>query len=232
MREIRPTNQLRSSFLTLALAILLLSGCSDPLNPLPVPTNDSKLDLANEKYPTSPAGNSLNRLQQPNNRIVPTQLPVNPTASKEAADYPKKSKQEETQVNIDTSKGEISLKLFPDKAPNSVDNFTGKIKSGFYNNLTFHRVEDWVIQGGDPEGDGTGGGSQPTEINDVPFKKGSVGMARGSNIKISNEAQFFICTADCSWLTNQYTNIGEVTSGMEVVEKIEIGDKINQITLK
>lgn len=137
-----------------------------------------------------------------------------------------------TQAVIKTAKGDITLKLFPQDAPNTVANFVQKAKSGFYNNLIFHRVEDWVIQGGDPLGNGTGGGQMPTELNNKPFVVGSLGVARGQNINISNNAQFFITKKAAPWLNGQYTNFGIVTSGMDVVDKIQIGDKILGITIK
>ncbi|OGD63762.1 hypothetical protein A2160_03375 [Candidatus Beckwithbacteria bacterium RBG_13_42_9] len=131
-----------------------------------------------------------------------------------------------TAVQLVTSKGAITLQLFSDKAPNTVNNFLTKAQSGFYKGLTFHRVENWVVQGGDPSGNGSGGGTMPTELNDEPFGVGSLGVARGQDIKVSNDAQFFICTKDCNWLTKQYTNFGKVTSGMDVVNQIAVGDKI------
>ncbi|MEK7534066.1 MAG: peptidylprolyl isomerase [Patescibacteria group bacterium] len=131
---------------------------------------------------------------------------------------------------IKTSKGEITLTLYPNDASNTVVNFIAKAKSGFYKSLTFHRVEDWVIQGGDPLGDGTGGGEMPTELNNKPFFAGSLGVARGEDIKISNDAQFFITKKDSAFLNSQYTNFGIVTKGMDIVEKIEVGDKILQIS--
>src|SRR5690606_35868590 len=74
-----------------------------------------------------------------------------------------------THATVETSKGVIEMQLFPDDAPNTVANFGEKAKSGFYDNLTFHRVEDWVVQGGDPLGNGTGGGDMKTELNEKPF---------------------------------------------------------------
>lgn len=131
-----------------------------------------------------------------------------------------------TKAVIKTSKGNITLKLYPDQAPNTVSNFATKSAAGFYDGLTFHRVEDWVIQGGDPLGNGTGGGKMPTELNEVPFAEGSLGVARGGDIRVSNDAQFFICTTDCAWLTGQYTNFGQVIEGMDVAKQIEVGDTI------
>lgn len=117
-------------------------------------------------------------------------------------------------------------------APKTVENFVSKANAGYYNGLTFHRVEDWVVQGGDPKGNGTGGGSMPTELNDRPFILGSVGVARGPDIRVSNDSQFFICTKPADWLNKQYTNFGQVTDGMDTVKKIAVGDKIKKITIK
>lgn len=133
---------------------------------------------------------------------------------------------------IKTSKGVITLTLFGKDAPKTVANFINKAKSGFYDNMTFHRVEDWVIQGGDPDGDGTGGGQMETELNSLPFQTGSLGVARGGDIKVSNDAQFFITKSEASWLNGQYANFGMVENGMDVVNQIEIGDKILEIEIK
>ena len=132
---------------------------------------------------------------------------------------------------IVTTKGEIVIELFPEAAPNTVSNFASKSTTGFYDNLTFHRVEDWVVQGGDPLGTGMGGGQIPTELNNNPFIRGSVGVARAGNIQVSNDAQFFITKIDSPHLDGQYTNFGQVSSGLEVVDSLEIGDKIISITI-
>jgi peptidyl-prolyl cis-trans isomerase B (cyclophilin B) len=135
-------------------------------------------------------------------------------------------------ATIVTSKGNIVVELYSDVTPNTVTNFVTKAQSNFYNNLTFHRVEDWVIQGGDPKGDGTGGGEMATEISSKPFVIGSVGVARGGDINVSNDSQFFIVKNEASWLNSQYTNFGFVTSGMDVVNNIAIGDKILSIAVE
>lgn len=137
-----------------------------------------------------------------------------------------------SKATIQTSKGEIVLNLYGADAPKTVQNFITKAKNGFYKDLTFHRVEDWVVQGGDPKGNGTGGGSMKTELNNKPFVVGSLGVARGPDINISNDSQFFITKKDASWLNEQYTNFGMVESGMDIVEKLEIGDKILGITVE
>lgn len=133
---------------------------------------------------------------------------------------------------IETERGSIELELDSKLAPKTVANFSEKAKAGFYNGLTFHRVEDWVVQGGDPKGDGTGGGEIPTELNDKPFLAGSLGVARGSDIKVSNDAQFFIVKRDADWLNNKYTYFGRVVSGMDVVNSLTIGDRIIAVSIK
>lgn len=123
---------------------------------------------------------------------------------------------------LDTSEGEIKIQLYHDKAPKTVDNFIDLAKSGFYNNLIWHRVvKDFVIQTGDPTGTGTGGAGRQIddEISDLSFVAGTVGMANaGEN---TNDSQFFITTADVQdSLDGKYTSFARVISGMDVVEKI------------
>lgn len=133
---------------------------------------------------------------------------------------------------IKTSKGDITLVLYGTDAPYTVANFIKKAKDGYFNNLTFHRVEDWVIQGGDPKGDGTGGGSIPVEFNDKPFLRGSLGAASTGDGKTQNDSQFFITKQDSSHLNGAYTNFGMVTEGLDIVDQIAIGDKILGITIQ
>jgi peptidyl-prolyl cis-trans isomerase B (cyclophilin B) len=129
--------------------------------------------------------------------------------------------------------GVIQLALRPDKTPNTVATFTTKANSGFYNGLTFHRVEPgFVVQGGDPQGNGFGGGQQPTELSDLPFCVGAIGIARGGDIRVSNDSQFFICIGQCRFLDGMYTNFGQVTSGMDVATGIKIGDKMKTVSVK
>src|ERR1700716_76762 len=128
--------------------------------------------------------------------------------------------------------GSFTFTLRPDKAPQTVERFAGKARSGFYDNLIFHRVEDWVVQGGDPLGTGTGGEKVPSEYNDLSFKLGSVGIARGQDPAINSGSQWFVVKKDATVLDKQYTNFGIVTSGMEVVNTINIGDKIKTIKIE
>ena len=126
----------------------------------------------------------------------------------------------------------FAFELRADKAPKTVGNFIKKATAGFYDGLTFHRiVPGFVAQGGDPLGTGTGGGDQPTEISDLPFKKGAIGVARGGNIEISNDSQFYVCTGDAPHLNGQYTNFGQITAGQDVVDRLKMGAKIKSITV-
>lgn len=138
--------------------------------------------------------------------------------------------------------GTFSFTFRPDKAPGTVANFAKKSRAGDYDGTTFHRVvAGFVAQGGDPlsktlsAGDarlGTGGGTQPTELSDLPFDKGAVGIARGGDIKVSNDSQFYVCLDAAPHLNGQYTNFAHVTTGMDVVLGIKIGDKIKTIAIE
>src|SRR4030067_3635104 len=125
---------------------------------------------------------------------IPTQSIREATMSGQSESLPKS-----VTATIKTNRGTIVVKLYLESAPQTVTNFINKARSGFYQGLTFHRVEDWVIQGGDPDGNGNRGGDMPTELSEVPFKLGSLGVARAGDIKVSNDSQFFVCIKDCAW---------------------------------
>jgi cyclophilin family peptidyl-prolyl cis-trans isomerase len=127
-----------------------------------------------------------------------------------------------TNATMQTNHGTIELELFDEDAPKTVENFKKLAESGFYDGVVFHRViEDFMIQGGDPTGTGSGGpGYQfEDEINDRPIVRGALAMANaGPN---TNGSQFFIVTAEaCPWLDGKHTVFGRVTGGMDVVEGI------------
>lgn len=127
----------------------------------------------------------------------------------------------------------FAFELRADKAPKTVANFVKKATSGFYDGLTFHRiVPGFVAQGGDPLGTGSGGGDQPTELSDLPFNKGAIGVARGGNIEISNDSQFYVTTGDAPHLNGKYTNFGQIRTGQDVVDKLKVGAKIKSIKIK
>ncbi len=117
---------------------------------------------------------------------------------------------------------EIVIELYPEKAPNTVNNFISLAKSGFYNGVIFHRIiPGFVIQGGDPLGTGEGGPSYSIkgEFNDIPFEEGVVGMARTPNPD-SAGSQFFITLGRAKHLDGKYSAFGRVIKGMEIAHRI------------
>lgn len=138
---------------------------------------------------------------------------------------------------IYTSKGNIECELYPKKAPLSVTNFIQLAKGDFYNGLTFHRVEPgFVIQGGDPEGTGRGGPGYtvPAEIG-LPHKSGALAWARTPDsinpMKRSSGSQFYITLNKTSFLDGEYTVFGQTVAGLDVLQKIKVGDKIQKIEI-
>ncbi|MEA2862559.1 MAG: hypothetical protein QOC84_515, partial [Bradyrhizobium sp.] len=128
-------------------------------------------------------------------------------------------------IVIDTSKGRVVFKLRPDIAPQHAERIKLLAREGYYNNVPFHRViEGFMAQTGDGKNfNGTGGSKYPNlpaEFSSVPFKRGIVGMARSASPDSAN-SQFFIMFADGSSLNGKYTVIGEVVSGMDVVDKLK-----------
>jgi len=135
-------------------------------------------------------------------------------------------------ATIHTAKGQIKLELFPQDAPITVDSFITLARKGYFNNLTFHRVvPNFVIQGGDPRGDGEGGPGYQIrcEINTRPYTRGAVGMALSG--KDTGGSQFFITHSPQPHLDGGYTVFGQVRSGMEVVERIARGDLIKRVEI-
>jgi cyclophilin family peptidyl-prolyl cis-trans isomerase len=136
------------------------------------------------------------------------------------------------QVRVKTDKGEIVFELLPKEGPKAASNFYYLVNRKFYDGLTFHRVEPgFVVQGGDPLGNGTGGpgyqfGDDPVNL---PYNEGIVAMANaGPN---TNGSQFFIMLANTP-LPPQYSIFGRVVSGMDVVKKISVGDKMTSVTIE
>ena len=133
-------------------------------------------------------------------------------------------------IVIDTTKGRIVIKLRTDLAPQHAERIKLLAREGYYNNVPFHRViEGFMAQTGDGKNfNGTGGWKHPNlaaEFSNVPFKRGIVGMARTSDPNSAN-SQFFIMFAEGASLNNKYTVIGEVVSGMDVVDKIKRGEPV------
>jgi peptidylprolyl isomerase len=131
-------------------------------------------------------------------------------------------------IVIDTTKGRIVIQLRADLAPKHAERVEQLAREGYYNNVPFHRViEGFMAQTGDGRNfNGTGGSKYPDlkqEFSATPFKRGTVGMARGQSNDSAN-SQFFICFDAASFLNNKYTVIGDVVQGMDVVDKINRGE--------
>ena len=158
-----------------------------------------------------------------------------PVPEAKAAEEEKPMSNYENKIaELHTSMGEIDLRFFPEVAPNHVKNFIDLSEKGFYNGSKFHRViEGFVIQGGDPNtisgprgtwGTGGSGKNVSAEFNSIHHGRGILSMARSRDIN-SASSQFFICVADVPSLDNQYTVFGQVTKGMDVVDKIVAASK-------
>ncbi|MEC7237848.1 MAG: peptidylprolyl isomerase [Pseudomonadota bacterium] len=127
---------------------------------------------------------------------------------------------------LDTTPGQVEIRLLPDLAPNHVARITELANSGFYDGIIFHRViPGFMAQTGDPDGTGMGGSGQKldAEFTDYEYRVGTVGMARSMNPN-SGDSQFFICFDGCGHLTGQYTVWGQVERGMENVYNIAAGE--------
>jgi cyclophilin family peptidyl-prolyl cis-trans isomerase/HEAT repeat protein len=135
-------------------------------------------------------------------------------------------------ATVNTDKGAFKLELLPDAAPLTVDNFVELARRGFFNNIAFHRVvPNFVVQGGDPRGDGNGGPGYQIrcEINEVPYNRGAVGMALSG--KDTGGSQWFITHSPQPHLDGGYTVFARVFEGMEIVDRITRGDRILSINV-
>jgi peptidyl-prolyl cis-trans isomerase B (cyclophilin B) len=137
-------------------------------------------------------------------------------------------------AHFDTDRGPIRIELYPDKAPLTVANFVNLAQRGFYDGLNFHRViNDFMVQGGCPQGTGTGGPGYKFEDeanNGVAHERGVLSMANaGPN---TNGSQFFITHVATPWLNGKHTVFGKVVEGLDVVDSIRQGDKIKSLKIE
>ncbi len=157
----------------------------------------------------------------------PTQTPVKPPAKPAPkAVYPV--------ATIETVKGTIKVRLYPNEAPNTVANFIGLARKGFYNGLNFHRVEPgFVIQGGDPKGNGSGGPGYAikNEANKLKHNRGALAMANAGRDTAGSQFYIVIEKPAPHLDSGDYTVFGQVISGQEAAEKIQVGDKITKVTI-
>ena len=129
---------------------------------------------------------------------------------------------------LETEKGTITLRLYPEVAPRTVARISELADSGFFDGIVFHRVvADFVVQAGDPTGTGEGGSGRtiPAEFSHLHYMRGSLGMARDDDIH-SNDSQFFICISEQPHLDGKYTLFGQVSAGEDVLDRIRQGDRI------
>lgn len=220
------------SILSLVTALVVLSGCPKPTPP-PPPT-PTQIEPAPPTPPKAETPPSLAPHIEPEPGPTPAQVKAE-TEQKESKPV---SEAQKTVLVIKTTKGPITVELFDDKTPVTAGNFLLLAEKGFYNGLTFHRVvPDFVIQGGDPNGNGSGGPgfTIPDETGKGPtLERGSLSMAK-SSAPNSAGSQFFVIigTAErVSYLNDDFTNFGKVLEGMDVADKIKVGDKIEKITVK
>ena len=231
---------MKRHLLLIASTVLILgAGCAPGQSPPQQAYQEPGLNTSGLQQ-APPSDQQLTVDQQQDQQAPPPQQPSQPESSPKppvnqqwkfpgalpAAEISNK------QIHITTAKGDIVFQLFDQDAPKTVSNFVYLTKGGFYDGLTFHRREEgFVIQGGDPNGDGTGGPGYQFEDEKVTRKydRGIVAMANaGPN---TNGSQFFIMLANYP-LPPQYTIFGQVTSGMDVVDKIAVGDVMTQVTVE
>jgi peptidylprolyl isomerase len=133
----------------------------------------------------------------------------------------------ENTLYMDLDDGRVVIELLPDIAPQHVERIKELARAGFYDGIVFHRViEGFMAQTGDPTGTGSGGSDLPdlpAEFSNTPFVRGTLGAARTANPNSAN-SQFFICFDDATWLNGQYTVFGRVTSGMEFIDQLAMGE--------
>ena len=194
-------------FLIPLFALALLIGCSPKTTPMM--NTDGTMNSDSSAATSS----------------TPAIVPSSTATSTETPGFDGKMLTGTHTVVMKTDKGDITIELNADKAPKTVTNFVVLAKAGYYNGLTFHRViPDFMIQGGDPDGNGTGGTSIygetfEDEPNDLQMVRGALAMAnRGPN---TNGSQFFIVQAPATpWLQGRHTVFGRVTKGLDIVDAI------------
>jgi peptidyl-prolyl cis-trans isomerase B (cyclophilin B) len=209
---------MQRKLLTIALALSLLTACTTGVsNERGQGAQSTTTDTYN--YEETMDANKVDKYEE-----APAVLPEAQLATAKAV--------------ITTTKGDIEISLFGADAPQTVSNFIFLANEKFYDNLTFHRREEgFVIQGGDPAGNGTGGPGYtvPAEINGHKHIRGAVAMARlGDAVnptKASSGSQFYICLDDAEFLDGEYTVFGQVTKGLDIVDQIKVGDNILSISI-
>jgi cyclophilin family peptidyl-prolyl cis-trans isomerase len=207
------------ALLMLLVCALVLSACGDDGGS---GAGTATAEAAADGTFTTPSGATCSTREPDSGGDRPTYSEPPPLNLEEGAVYT---------ATLDTSCGEIVIELDAEGAPITVNNFVFLAREGFYDGLTFHRtVPGFVIQGGDPSGDGSGGPGYEfeDELPDDGYPLGSVAMANAG--PGTNGSQFFIVTGDAAALTNDYSKFGQVVEGLEVAQAIEsLGDEATQL---
>lgn len=193
---------------------------------------------ATESSGTEPAGGAQ---REPAAEQPVSEAPDEPTASPAASEPARTASGKVPYAIIETNRGRIVIKLFPEKAPRTVENFIKLANEKFYDGIRWHRVEPgFVIQGGDPlsrdndpSNDGLGGPGYtiPDEFNDLPHLEGTVAMAH-SAFPNSGGSQFYICLAPQPSLDGKYTVFGQTVEGLDVVHAIRVGDVMKTVRVE
>lgn len=198
--------------------------------------------VSGKSNPSNSTTPDISAIESPTPAITIPESANNMNQANQASPSPTLAPISATKGIIKTVKGDIEFVLYPNDTPKTVTNFATLAAHKFYDGLTFHRVEPgFVVQGGDPNGNGTGGTSiygptfedelnPNTESYKAGYVEGAIAMAnRGPN---TNSSQFFIMWSDNTGLPHNYTIFGKVTKGMDVVHKMVAGDKIISITVE
>jgi len=207
------------------IAIALIAGCLSGETDTGIETPKPTEILQSTLDPETPMSTDI-----PQSKLV-TETPV-PTEVSEGGE--EKMAGNPIAVIV-TNKGEFKFELYAERAPITVGNFIELAESGFYDGLTFHRYEPgFVIQGGDPKGDGTGGSEKqiPLEIHpELRHVEGALGMARSQDPN-SASSQFYVTLAPSHFLDDQYAVFGKVTEGMDVAKDLRVGDVMEKVTIE
>ncbi len=213
------------------LAVLILAGLiynsRMTQTPPPLTLTQPSPPLENSNHPDPSPTTTVSSTPLPTEgSTVPSSAPLDLTADANGLS--------KSTVAIQTSAGLIKFKFYPNDAPKTVRRMAELVGKGFFNGLTFHRVvKGFVVQGGDPLGNGTGGSGQKleAEFNSRKHVEGAVAMARGTDVN-SADSQFYISLGTHTQLDGSYTVFGQVIEGMDTAKKLKAGDKMLSVTLE
>lgn len=209
-------------------SITLFANKKSPAHPYPSASSDSLLGFDNSPIPLATNEGEAGSALMANDVTGAIEIEASDSANPDAARI--------VQVTLTNGKS-FTLALYEDLAPKTVANFIRNVSGGVYNGLLIFRVEKTkdgkagLIQTGDPTNTGSGGATIQAEYNKRPFAAGSVGIARGQNRDLNSATQFFVTTQSLPQLNEEYTNIGSVIEGIDVVASIRQGQPIKTVTL-